>query len=193
MMAARMPEHAAPLTDKLWRVALTEPNGERRAAVCLLARKYQVYYPTITAQVSRGRGQQRKIERAMFPRYLFVRMGDATTWERLYSAAGIVGSSQDGSRRGLMMKPLGGFVELSHTIIEAIVDTESRKRGELNTVAKRMGFKVGDPVSVKLNPFTELLATIDELDDDERVVILVSLMGCESRVTVKAQQLAPSE
>jgi transcriptional antiterminator RfaH len=166
--------------DTAWRIAMTEPRQERIAAAYLIGRRFQVYLPTILKEVRRFRAGSHKVERPMFPSYLFVRFSlQMPHWERLFTTPGI--------RPGRsLLKANNHYAELPDEAVDAIKETENRLRGELVAGAF---FKVGDPVKVRINHFTELFAKVESLHDDERVVLLLSLLGRESRVMASADQL----
>lgn len=170
--------------DEAWRVALCEPQRERLAAGHLLRIGIPSYLPVVVKTSSTGRGRQRRVERAMFPSYLFVRFSlEMPGWGRLFATPGIR------QRHGLLMAG-DNFAIISEAKIEAISVKEQQLAGEKNTLVKRMNLNVGERVRVQLNAYTDILAEIESLDDNERIGILFRLLGREVHSSVNVAQLA---
>ncbi len=128
----------------------------------------------------------------MFRSYLFVKFSlDMPGWTRLFATPGIRGCGQSslGERHGLLMEG-SKYAEISEQAIEAISLKEQQLAGEKNPIAKHRGLTIGQECRMQLNPFTDILVTIEDLTDDERIGVLWRLLGRDVRTFVNVAQLA---
>jgi len=169
-----------------WHIALTEPGADRIAAEALRNRCYLVYRPILPIMVRHGRGRLRSVMKSMFPGYLFVIDNQVGSWERLRNAVGV-------RAFGSLLMINGHLAILENGIIEMIKATEQRlctetmKREKVN-----VPFHVGETVRIEDGPFVGLFGNIETLDDMQRICLLMSLFGRESRVFVPLEHLLPA-
>lgn len=155
-----------------WYVVQTQPNAEQRALTNLERQGYSAYLPRITRQ----RRHARKVEtvlRPLFPRYLFVRLDvSRDVWRPILSTFGVSSLIQRGERPAPV--PDG--------IIEALERQE--QQGDLKELAPQLNLKAGEAVEVKEGPFAELIARFVRLKDNERVIVLLDLLGRKVNATL---------
>lgn len=168
-----------------WHIALTEPGADRNAMIALRNRGYDVYRPIIPVFVKQGRGKLKTDWRSMFPGYLFVMDVRIGSWERLRNAPGIRYGRHGDDKAFLRVNGIAATIDEDHPHFQRI----RRKEIELSTEGR---FKVGDTVRVEEGPLAGLWGTIQTLDDTERVCLLMSLFGRESRVTIESSHLMPA-
>lgn len=167
-----------------WRIALHEPNRERLAIDGLLRIGIPSYHPTVPKRRIIGMGAARVTHKSMFPGYLLVKFSfDMPGWQRLFRTPGIRTS-------GGLMRQGEHYAELSEAQVNEISISERRAHGERNAAAKAMGLRRGDDVRIKVGPWADMLGRIEELDDDERIGVLIRLLGVEKRVVVPIAKLA---
>lgn len=160
-----------------WYAVYTQPRMELWARTNLWERGFEVYLP----RYQRERRHARKVDlvaHPLFPRYLFVRADGATPPLRgISSARGIV----DLVRMGAQPATVG------NDIIDSI-----RQREEANGFVKLSGpdFAAGAAVQIAAGPMADLVGVFASRTDEERVVILLHLLGREVKVRVKARALA---
>jgi transcription antitermination factor NusG len=53
-----------------------------------------------------------------------------------------------------------------------------------------LGFNVGDDVVIREGPFADFVASVEAIDPERRVHLLIDFMGRHSRVTVQADKLS---
>lgn len=174
-----------------WHIALTEPGADRNAMIALRNRGYDVYRPIIPVFVKQGRGKLKTDWRSMFPGYLFVMDVRIGSWERLRNAPGIRYGHHDDKA---FLRVNGSFatIDNDHPEFIRMRQVEQDLAGEKPMSRAQHTFKVGQSVRVEEGPFTGLWGTIQTLDDTERVCLLMSLFGRESRVTIESSHLMPA-
>ena len=164
--------------DCKWFVALTQPNAEARAVVNLERQGFAAYVP----RYLKRRRHARKVDLVpapLFPRYVFVSIDlQRQRWLAIRSTIGIarlVGSSEAplqvpcGIVEGLKLRQdLEGFVRLQPPL----------------------GMRVGDKVRVVGGAFEECLGLFEQMTDEQRVTILLDLLGRKVRVTHDSDLIA---
>lgn len=73
-------------------------------------------------------------------------------------------------------------------IVEAIIE----QADGTGSVRLDAGLAVGDEVRVLSGPFTDILGTLDRLDDNGRVRVLLDIMGKATPVTLPRSALMPA-
>ena len=156
-----------------WFVAKTRPNGEHKALFHLRRQGFETYLPQFLRRISHARRISWQ-PRPLFPSYLFVAMSETQNrWRAINSTIGISHLICDD--RGPIPIPSG--------IIENLRDTED-ERGLVLT-GRRVPFKKGAPVQIMSGAFADHIGRFEGATDDERVVILLDLLGREVRARVK--------
>jgi transcriptional antiterminator RfaH len=158
---------------KRWYVAHTRPQAEARAREHLLHQGFEAWLPEYRKQRRHARRTD-QVLRPLFPRYLFVRLDlDAERWRSVLGTAGVqhlVGGDPP--------TPLADAV-IEH--LKARVDEEG-----LIPVSPALSLRSGDTVRIAEGPLADLEGVFLDIDDKDRVAILLSLMGRTLRVQVAA-------
>jgi transcription antitermination factor NusG len=161
-----------------WHIALTEPGSDRIAETALRNRAYLVYRPIEPRRVCGG---VRWI--SMMPGYLFVIDAPADNWQRLRITPGI-------RTHRCLLPSNGGYAVLSDETIRRIRHVEQ----DLATVQidddPRNGFALGQSVKIGDGLITGI---IDGLDDRQKAVVKILLLGRESPVKVPYHELTAVE
>jgi transcriptional antiterminator RfaH len=161
---------------KQWYVAHTQAHGETRALFNLKRQGFEAWLP----RVWRKRRHARRAEtvlRPLFSRYLFIHIDlEVEPWRPILSTFGI--SYVVGGDSG------------PHPIPDAVIDALMARTGpdgyfELGAES----FRSGDKVRILEGPLAELEGIFQAASDDERVMILLRLMGREVRVTVSGNDI----
>lgn len=115
---------------------------------------------------------------SLFPRYLFVAIDLATQrWRSIYSTVGV-------SR----LVSNGDFpTPISDEIVDALKEREDAD-GFIR-LARRPNFRPGDKVRVLDGVFADCLGLYEGMPDNDRVAILLDLLGRKVRVTVDAESV----
>jgi transcriptional antiterminator RfaH len=153
-----------------WYVINTQPQKEERAREHLLRQGFDVYLP----RWRRRRSHARRIEwvsAPLFPRYLFVGFDIETTrWCAIQSTIGV--------------SYLVCNDRLPLPMPDGIVDQIRAREAKTGLVEIKPIFRKGDPVIVGEGPFLEQIGLFECMNDAERVIILLNLLGRKVRVKV---------
>ncbi len=157
-----------------WYAVYTRPQAERTALENLLRQGYRTYLPCYRTVVSHAR-QRRSVLRPLFPRYLFVGItGASMRWRPILSTLGVTGIVRAGDDP----------VPVSPEIVATLREHEAA--GEFDRLATRRPLRPGALVRVTTGAFEELVGQLLELRDQERVVVLLELLGRKVRTQLYA-------
>ena len=178
-MTALLEEYPAlTLRNERWYVVRTQLHREAKAAQQLENQDYRVFLPRFL----KSRRHARKFETVMaplFPRYLFVILD--LTRDRWRSVNGTFGVDR------LLMR--GGEPEpVPCGLVEQLIENADAK----GVVLPGSGLKVGDSIRVSAGPFAELLGTLERLDDNNRVRVLLEIMGSKIPVLLPEAAVTPT-
>lgn len=168
-------------TDRKWFVLQTEPNKEAQAAAHLIARRFKTYLPQESVYTTRG-ARRRKVPvlRPLFRGYVFVRLSLAEPgWG--------VATTVPGVHRFLKVED--DFAIVPDDLMQRVFDI-----AEVLSIPKKIRgpssiFQPGQLVRISEGPFTGINTTITALDDEERISVLLPLLGRLAKVHLAAQAL----
>ena len=153
---------------KKWYLIKTKPRQEKIAIVNLENQNYHVYCPL--AKINN------KIV-VLFPGYLFINLDETSeNWSPIRSTKGILNFVKFGL----------SYAKISNKIIDFI------KKNELNTtnnIKKLNDCKPGDKVQITEGVFKNCVAIFHSLKSDERVMLLINLMGQQQSIKIKKKSL----
>lgn len=157
---------------KHWYVVHTHANAEQKARSHLIRQGIEVYLPQYNRRISHAR----KVDwcpRPLFPRYLFVELDlDADAWRKIHSTVGV---------QYMICRD-----ERPAAIPEGIVDEIRSTENAAGRVSpgKRIDLNCGDVVQITSGAMTDQIGLFECRTADERVVVLLNLLGREVRTTV---------
>ena len=158
-----------------WYLAQVKPNSHRIAERNLKRQGYKVFVP-LHEETTRSRGRFTTTLKPLFPGYLFVAFDpERGLWHKISSTYGVARLVRFGSDPEPV--PLNLITEIMKRC-----DTDGK-------FVAGQPFSAGDRVSPSKGPFSELIATVESLGPDERVWILLDMMGRQTRVAVGAEHL----
>ncbi len=160
-----------------WYAVFTQSRMEIWARSNLWERGFEVYLP----RYMRRRSHARKTDMVaypLFPRYMFVRADLETSGQRaIASAPGVVDL--------VRMGPKPSAVRTS--IIEDIRGRED-EAGYIH-LGREIPFKAGDRVRVLSGSMCDQVGLFEKRTDQERVIILLNLLGRQVRVKLHSDDL----
>lgn len=169
------PDDMAPVR---WYVAKTHPNGEQKALFHLQRQGFDVYLPRYLRRVSHARRISWQ-PRPLFPTYLFVSIpGSDQRWRAINSTVGVAHLICD--ERGPLPVPAG--------IVDALQNEED-DRGLVMT-GRKIPFEKGAEVQIMSGAFADHIGRFEGATDDERVVILLDLMGRQVKAKVNLDAIS---
>ena len=155
-----------------WCAVQTHARSEDKAAFHLRRQGYTVFLP----KYLKRRKHARRIDwvpSPMFPRYLFVALDpEAGQWWSIRSTIGVSN----------LISFDGRPASVPFEIIDEIMARQDEK-GLVKTHAG-CGFKKGDRVRIIDGPLNDLEGLFDGSTDEDRVTVLLNLMGREVKVRV---------
>jgi len=155
----------------LWYVVNTQARKERIASDNLRRQGYEVFLPVLSKAVRHARSVRLAFE-AYFPGYLFVRFDIASQrWRPIESSTGVLRLIKAGT------KPTPAPVGMVPALIE-----RSGPDGLLRLEPE--GLQPGQTVRITKGPFAESLAIVDRASGEERVRVLLTLLGQATAVSL---------
>ena len=159
-----------------WYVVQTKPKSEQLAVVNLQRQGYTIYCPMIT-QRKRRRNRWQDVTEALFPRYLFVQLQEGLDdFSPIRSTIGVSALVRFGGVPAVMPEQA----------IEMLTQQEERL-----LKPKRLDWKPGSEVEIREGPMAGLRGIFQKTASEERVIILLALLGKQSRVVLDSHLLAP--
>ncbi len=159
-----------------WIVVNCQPHKERIALEHLGRQAFTCYCPMIRRQVRHARRTYESV-RPLFPNYVFVALDfGRQSWRSLLSTRGVRGVVSCG--------------EAPSTLRSEIIE-ELRSREIDGAITRPTApFRIGQRVGIVRGALDGLVATIVDLDEKDRVVVLLDLLNRPVRVSVKSESLA---
>lgn len=160
-----------------WIAINTHPHREHIAVEHLNRQKFAVYCPMELKRVRHARRTQ-DVTRPLFPGYIFAEvMPDLMMWRPILSTYGVRAMIRVGDRPAFIDKKF----------IQALRDREVD-----GVIAKPLRpYEIGQQVRLNGGAFDGLIATIIEMDERERLVLLASLLSQTVRLKVVASHVRP--
>jgi transcription elongation factor/antiterminator RfaH len=145
-----------------WYVARSLPRQETRAEFQLLRQGFRVFLPRATKTVRHAR-KLRTVKSPVFPSYMFVVLDiDRDRWRSINGTSGVARMIMQGETP----QPVpGGVVE------NLLVLTD-----EDGTIHFDFNLRQGQPVRVVAGPFANAIGTLERLDANGRVRVLLDIM-----------------
>lgn len=148
-----------------WYAIHTRPQAELKALENLLRQGYHAYLPRHRARISHARRVQIML-RPLFPRYLFAGLDRAAMrWRPILSTLGVSDIVRAGDEPALVPPE----------IIEGLREHENS--GTFDRVEPHRPLQLGDLVRINAGGFEQMIGRLVELRDQDRVVVLLDLLG----------------
>lgn len=161
-----------------WYVANTQPHREALAMENLKRQGYEVYCPLISKQIRHARKVQ-TVKRPLFPSYVFVKADKAATrWRAMLSTLGVRTVIQAGEQPAALDN---AFVQALKTReIDGVISKPSKP------------FKVGEKIRISGGAMDGCVASIVQLRDKERLIVLLDLLNQSVKVQIHAGIVQPT-
>jgi transcriptional antiterminator RfaH len=158
-----------------WFLAQLKPNSAHIAERNLKRQGYRTFLPMEEQTAPRG-GKFVTAMKPLFPGYIFVAFDAARgLWRSVNSTYGVTRLVSFGR------DPAAVPQELVAQLMERCDSSGKLQPVELPAP--------GDQVTVTSGPFANFVAEVERISADQRVWVLMELMGAQTRVSVDAQQL----
>ena len=154
-----------------WYLVHTKPRQEKCALENLERQGYPCYLPTLPAEKLR-QGLLTVSDAPLFPRYLFIRLGQgnsARSWAPIRSTRGVSRLVRFGIEPAVV----------SDGLVQALRAQEASRQGEPERL-----FKPGERVRLTEAPFAGIEGIYQMADGERRVMVLIELLSKQVRVQV---------
>ena len=165
--------------DLRWYLVQCKPNAAQIAVHNLENQSFGTFLPLQEITKRKGKIFQRQI-RPLFPGYLFVQIHpDQGPWRQVNSTRGVASLVRLGAEPSVV----------PNEIVDALMarcDQQSILRQTSETQ-----LHAGNQAQVTQGPFSGFIATISNIEPNNRINILIEIMGHTTKVAVNADALHP--
>lgn len=168
-----------PEAECRWYAVKTKPHSELRAEKNLVRQDYETFSPRLAKYVRHARKTTMRLA-PLFPGYLFVRMNiSSQRWTPIESTFGVSN----------VVKVSDRPAPIKHGLIEELIWRTS-ETGEIQSLGPQID--VGDEVRVIGGVFDDWIGTVLQLQDKDRVALLLSMMERQVKVTLPRRSVVLS-
>lgn len=154
-----------------WYVIYTKPKQEVVAWENLERQGFPVYCPKITLK-RRSSSGWKDVTEPLFPRYLFVQLTEGEdSFSPIRSTHGVSKMLRFGNRPAQISEQAIDAIKLQEQQLQQI-DNES------------FPWNPGDKVEIMEGPFAGLIGIFQERSDQQRVYLLLDLLGKDNRIKI---------
>lgn len=165
-----------PSSDKAWYLIYTKPRKELIAQENLERQGFLTYLPRIQSSRKRN-GKRVTILEAFFPRYLFISLNKTTdNWSSIRSTIGVANIIRFTQYPAVVSESLISFLMLKENPDTGFHYEESK-------------LKVGSGVRIKNGSLAGYEGVFKAITGEERVIVLLNVMGNQSEVKVDADSI----
>ena len=162
--------------DLPWFVAQLRPQGLKRALDHLQRQNFKTFAPELESTAVRA-GVLHQIRKPLFPGYLFVSFDPTDPkWTAINSTRGVARLILDRPHRP---------TPLPQPLMAEIM----ARYNEAGVILPPVDLSVGDRIRVLAGPFAEIVTSIEALPDQERIGVLIDLMGRKVKASVIRTQV----
>lgn len=163
-----------------WYVVHTKPRKESVAEINLERQGFETYLPWFK-RIARQRGAWKEVLEPLFPRYLFLRVDTSQqTVAPIRSTLGVTTLVTFGNR----------LIPVSDALVDGLRRNADAQTG-VHTRPKQ-DFAAGQSVAVMAGPFEGLQGVFDTASGEQRVAILLDVLGESTRVIIERANIAPA-
>lgn len=169
-----------PMTDvpPPWFLAQIRPNALRLALDHLARQGFDLFAPKHT-ETRRRAGRFVEVEAPLFPGYLFVTFDPARApWRAINSTRGV-------SR----LVSVGG---LPTPVPDPLIRALMARCDSAGLLMPERAFAPGEAVRIVGGPFADFAARVEAMAPQQRVWVLLDIMGRDTRVAIEADKLKRS-
>ena len=159
-----------------WFLIQCKPNSHRIAERNLKRQGFETFLPL--AEVTRRKSTKFVNElRPLFPGYMFVTFDPSDApWRKINSTQGV-------SR-------LVSFDGRPKPVPSALTSELQARCDEAGKLLPVTDLEVGAEIKISSGPFSEFVGTVEAIDPDKRVWVLLELMGQKSKVKLESSQVS---
>lgn len=158
-----------------WYLIQFKPNSHRLAERNLNRQGFKTFLP-MQEVTHRKTTQFVTSRKPLFPGYMFVNLDVATApWRKINSTLGV--------------SKLVSFGSKPKSLPDELVSALLKRCDEDGIILSPKALKKGDNVELLSGPFASFIATVESIDPEQRVWVLMECMGQSTRIEVTADQV----
>lgn len=173
-------EYSEPAAESRlrWFAVNTHPSAEAKATANLMRQGWTTFYPRTPKTIRHSRRIRTEL-RPFFPGYVFVALDPLRdAWRAVDSTYGVRQIVRQGDRPSALPR---GIVEG----LQAMMAEDGR-------IVFTSALTQGEKVRFLAGPFADMIGSLERLDANGRVLVLLDLLGRPTHVQAKAADLAPA-
>jgi transcriptional antiterminator RfaH len=164
--------------SKEWFILQFKSNSHHQAARNLNRQGFETFLPLHDA-TSRKLSRFINTSKPLFPGYMFIKFDRAESdWHKVNNTYGV-------SR-------LLTFNSILKPIPTKFVDSLMKRYDSSGKLIPIEKLKNGDQVMVLKGPFANFIATVEKYEDDQRIWVLMDLMGRKTKIHTSSDALQPT-
>ena len=161
-----------------WNLVQFKPNSHSIALRNLNRQGFETFLPMLSV-TSRVGARFIVKSRPLFPGYLFVALDTGQgAWRKIHSPYGVAG--------------IVSFAGQPSPVANDLVVGLQARCDEAGVLTAAIDMAPQDQVTLQKGPFSQFVATVESLDEDQRVWVLIDLMGQKTRINVAREDLTKS-
>lgn len=159
-----------------WFVVQNKPNAFRLAQKNLERQGFRTFLPMIDSTKRNGSRFIQSVK-PLFPGYFFVGFDPETApWRKVNNTVGVA--------------RLVTFANKPSPVAQDLIEGIMARSDDNGKLMPPPTLKAGDEVEITSGPFAEFVATIEKIDAEKRVWLLLDFLGQKTRTQVMSDQLA---
>jgi transcriptional antiterminator RfaH len=166
-----------------WYLVQCKPNAAQTAIRNLENQSFTTFLPMQESTQRKGNVFQRQI-RPLFPGYIFIQLDPGQgSWRQVNNTRGVAHLVQLSTEPSVVPS----------SIIKALL-ARCDERGIIRHASKTKvsSLQTGDEAQITRGPFSGIVATVTVLEPDDRIYVLLEIMGQTTKVAFDADALAPT-
>ena len=161
---------------KSWYLIQLKPNSHQIAARNLIRQGFEIFLP-LQEVTKRKEAKFANVLRPLFPGYMFVSFDpESAPWRKINSTLGVA-------------RLVGFGVDPAIVPLQFITDLKNRCDANGKIIVSQ-SLCSGDDVFLLSGPFANFVATVEQIDPEKRVWLLLNFMEKTMRIQAKPEQLA---
>ncbi|MDA9277867.1 KOW motif-containing protein [Amylibacter sp.] len=163
--------------SKEWFILQFKPNSHHQAAKNLIQQGFEIFLP-LNSITTRKLSRFVNTSKPLFPGYMFIRFDrEESDWHKINNTYGV-------SR-------LITFNSCLKSIPANFVNNLMKRYDSSGKLLPVKKLKKGDLVKVSKGPFANFIATVEKYEDDQRIWVLMDLMGRKTKIHTSSDVLHP--
>lgn len=161
--------------NQAWFLAQLKPNSHQIAQRHLMRQGFDVFLPMVE-ETTRFNGQFKTASKPLFPGYIFVGFDPRKgVWRAINATQGVT--------------KLVSFGSTAAPVPDGIIDALMHRFDQPDNVQQDPPFEQGATVRVSSGPFTDFIGQVEAVEPDQRVWVLLELMGRKTRIGLSSKDL----